>query len=81
MTSIYNDVFNLLKSEKTKIAKKAHDVLYREGIADIIKHCDVFWFEFYSRGNDCPQYVYNYLKKFIKRKFNLKYLLEAAENV
>lgn len=74
--SIYEDVYNMLKDEKTKIAKKAFDILNKEGIAGIIESDGVFWFEYYSMGNSCPEQVYNYLVRFIKKNFNLKYLYE-----
>lgn len=73
-TQLYAD----LQDEKTKIAKKALDVLDRNGIAGIQNNGDVFWFESYSRGNDCPKYIYDYLKKYIRRKYRLKYLYDVA---
>lgn len=74
MNSIYNKVMNLLKNEKTKISNKAYDVLNREGIADIVQKNNVFWFESYIIGNNCPDYIYEYLIRFIKRKLCLEYL-------
>ena len=74
MNSIYSKVMNLLENETTKISKKAYDVLNAEGIADIVKCNNKFWFESYCIGNDCPDYIYDYLIKFIKRKFCLEYL-------
>ena len=74
MKSIYNEVMNLLENETTKISKKAFDVLNKEGIADIVEKDGVFWFESYSSGNDCPDYIYKYLIRFIKRKIKLEYL-------
>lgn len=76
MKSIYDEVFAMLEKENTKIGQKAFDVLNRCGIAGIITNGRVFWFEEWSIGNDCPQVVYDYLKRFIKRKFDLKYLYE-----
>lgn len=78
MQSIYKEVYQLLKTEKTKISQKAYNVLDREGIADIIKNKNVFWFESYTIGNDCCNAVYSYLIKFIKRKMGLKYLYEMT---
>lgn len=74
MKSIYNDVMEILKEEKSKIAKKALDVLNTEGIAGIVEYNGTFWFESYQYGNDCPNYIYKYLIKIIKRKLKLKYL-------
>lgn len=76
MVSIYSEVINLLKNEKTKISKKALEILDKEGIANITKKNNCFWFESYYMGNDCPNYIYDYLTRFIKRKLNLKYLYE-----
>lgn len=73
-TQLYAD----LQDEKTKIAKKAWDVLDRNGIKGIQNNGDVFWFESYSYGNDCPQYIYDYLKKYIRRKYKLQYLYDVA---
>lgn len=79
MKSIYNEVMDMVANETTKISEKAFEVLNKEGIADItINGNNVFWFESYSYGNDCPQNIYDYLKRFIKRKFNAKYLYEEV---
>ena len=74
MNSIYNRVMELLKSETTKISKKALYVLEGEGIANIVQKNGSFWFESYCMGNDCPNYIYDYLIKFIERNLSLKYL-------
>ena len=78
MKSIYNDVFRLIEAEKTNISKKAFDVLNAEGIADITENNGVFWFESYSVGNRCGQAVYDYLKRFIKRKMGFIYLYDLT---
>lgn len=79
MRSIESEIFGMLEKENTKIGRKAFDVLNRGGIAGIIQKEDIFWFESWQIGNDCPKAVYNYLKRFIKRKFNLKYLYDITE--
>ena len=76
MTSIYEKVFYLLEKETTKISRKAFDILSQESIADIVESDKVFWFESYSYGNACPNYIYDYLVRFIKKKLGLKYLYE-----
>lgn len=77
MNSIYYKVMCLVENETTKISQKAFDILNAEGIADIIEsNHGTFWFEYYILGNDCPQYIYDYLIKFIKRKLKLKYLYD-----
>ena len=76
MNSIYHKVMSLLESETTKISQKAYDVLDAEGIADIIEKDGVFWFESYTQGNNCSDYIYDYLIKFVKRKLKLKYLYD-----
>lgn len=76
MKSIYGKVFELLENKNTKIAKKAFDILNEEGIANIIEDNGVFWFETYSFGNSCPNYIYEYLIRFIKRKLTLRYLYD-----
>lgn len=76
--SIICDVYDDLKSETTKISQKAFDVLNREDIANIIANGKYFWFEFYSMGNNCPQYIYDYLKRFIKRKYGYTYLYDKT---
>ena len=78
MKSIYNDVFRLVETEKTNISKRAFEVLNAEGIADITENNGVFWFESYLMGNSCSQAVYDYLKRFIKRKMGFKYLYDIA---
>lgn len=76
MKSIYRIVMELLKNETTKISQKAYEILNKAGIANIIEYNNVFWFESYSFGNECPNYIYDYLIKFIKRKMSLNYLYD-----
>lgn len=78
--SIYMKVYDMVSNEKTKIGARAFDVLDREGIADIICRDGVFWFEHYQIGNDCPNAVYDYLIRFIKRNFGVKYIGELTAN-
>lgn len=78
MNSIYINVYDMVANEKTKIGTKAFNILDREGIADIVSRDGVFWFEFYTVGNNCPNDVYDYLVKFIKRNFGIKYIGELA---
>lgn len=66
-----------LSKENTKIAKKAISVLDREGIKNIMRIDDYFYYEFYAYGETCPEYIYNYLKKFIERKYKIKYLYDV----
>ena len=47
-------------------------------VANIIEKDGVFWFEYYSMGNSCSQAVYDYLKRFIKRKMGFKYLYDVT---
>lgn len=78
MRSMIEQLYADLQDEKFKIAQKALDVLNREGIAGIVTDGTVFWFESYVRGNDCPKYIYDYLKKYIRRKYKLQYLYDVA---
>lgn len=73
LKNIYPEVWEIVENEKTKISKKAYDVLDKGGIAGIVSYYNVFWFESYQFGNDCPNYIYNYLIKLIERKLHLKY--------
>ena len=68
MKSISNELYKHYEQQQTKIGQKVFDVLNREGIADIILDDNIFWFEFYSRGNDCPEYVYNHIKSHLKKQ-------------
>ena len=79
MKSIYNEVLHMLQFEDTKIGQRALHILDTESIADIIKKDNTFWFESYVNGNNCPQYIYDYLKKFIKRKFEFNYLYDNSK--
>lgn len=76
MTNIYSEVMEIVRQEKTEIGAQAYEVLDREGICNIVKSDGVFWFEYYVSGNDCPQKIYDYLVKLIKRKMKLDYLYE-----
>lgn len=78
MKHLEYEIFAQLENSTTKIAQKVYDVLSREGIAGIIVKDNVFWFEHYSRGNDCPAYVYEWLKKYIKRKYGYDYLYDVT---
>lgn len=74
--SIEDKLYNDLQYESTRIGQKAFDVLDRQDIAGIITDGKYFWFE--SWDNDCPQSVYDYLKRYIKRKYGLEYLYDAT---
>lgn len=78
MRSMIEQLYADLQDEKFKIARKAWDVLDREGIADIMTDGKVFWFESYVRGNGCPKYIHEYLKKYIRRKYKLQYLYDVV---
>lgn len=82
-----NDTINLeyeilkkLENATTKIAQKVFDILNRESIAGIIADTKgkVFWFEYYASGNNCPAYVYEWLKKYIKREYGYSYLFDVC---
>ena len=68
MKSIYGELFNHYKNQKTKIGQKVFDVLNREGIKNVIVDGNIFWFEFYTYGNNCPEYVYNHIKKHLEKQ-------------
>ena len=76
--SLIPELYEKLEKATTKIARKAFNVLNREGIANIVADTknNVFWFESYTMGNDCPNYIYEWLKKYIKREYGFKYLYE-----
>jgi hypothetical protein len=68
MKSIYKELYEYYKEQKSKIAQKVFDVLNREGIAGIILDKNVFWFESYNRGNSCPLIVYEHIKQHLKKQ-------------
>ena len=78
--NIEEQIMEDLKLETSKISQKVLNVLEREGIAGIIVDTDtkIFWFELYSRGNDCPIYAYKWLKSYIKRKYDYDYYLKTT---
>lgn len=78
--SLESEIFDKLENTTTKIGKKVYDVLdNHEGIAGIFADTKtkVFWFT-YSSGNNCPAYVYKWLKRYIKRKYGYSFLLDIA---
>ena len=79
--NIEYEIFEKLENATTKIAQKVVDVLNREGIAGIIADTrnNVFWFEYYSSGNNCPAYAYEWLKKYIKREYGYNYLYDVVK--
>lgn len=81
MEHLEYEIFEKLESDTTKIAQKVYEVLNREGIAGIIADArnNVFWFEHYSSENNCPAYVYEWLKKYIKREYGYVYLYDITQ--
>ena len=79
--NIEYEIFEKLENATTKIAQKVFDILNREGIAGIIADTrnNVFRFEQYSSGNNCPEYVYQWLKKYIKREYGYNYLYDVVK--
>ena len=80
MKHLEYEISKKLENATTKIAQKVYTILNREGIAGIIADTrnNVFWFERYSSGNNCPAYVYEWLKKYIKREYGYAYLYDIA---
>lgn len=78
MKQLEFEILVQLENATTKIAQKVYDVLNREGIPGIIVKDNVFWFEYYSIRNNCPAYVYKWLKKYIKRKYGYNYLYDVT---
>lgn len=77
------EIHSKLENATTKIAKKVYNVLDKDGIAGIVadERNKVFWFEFYTTGNNCPQYVYDWLKKYIKREYGFDYLYDVIDEI
>lgn len=74
--NIFWQVWDLLELENTKIAKKTLDELDEERIFGIyVIRNDVFYFE-NNRYNSLTDKCYDYLIKFIKKHFNIRYLYE-----
>ena len=75
---ITSELYNKLEHLTTKIGQKVFNVLDREGIPAIIADTKrgVFWFEYYTSGNGCPNYAYKWLKAFINREYGYKYLYD-----
>ena len=80
MEHLEYEIFKKLENATTKIAQKVFDVLNREGIAGIIADTrnNVFLFEYYSSRNNCPAYVYQWLKKYVKREYGYNYLYDIT---
>lgn len=76
--SLVPELYEKLKKATTKSAQKAFNVLDREGIANIVidTKSNIFWFESYTMGNNCPNYIYEWLIKYIKREYGFKYLYD-----
>ena len=81
MKHLEYEIFENLENATTKIAQKVFDVLNHEEIAGIIADTrnNVFWFERYSSENNCPAYVYEWLKKYIKREYGYNYLYDVVK--
>lgn len=75
------EIYKKLENVTTKIAQKVFNVLDRGDIYGIVADTkrNIFWFESFTYGNDCPNYAYDWLKKYIKREYGYDYLYDVAK--
>ncbi len=79
MENITNILYEDLKSNNTKIGKKVFNILDYD-LCEIIKSNNIWWYEKHSIYSYIPLYFRNYLKKYLKRKYNLIYLYDINKN-
>jgi len=53
------------EKEKSKIASKVYSWLDHDNLGNIITDGKVFWIELTYSGASCPQYVRDYLKRYM----------------
>ena len=75
MENITNILYEDLKNNNTKIGKKVFNILDHD-LCEIIKSNNIWWCEKHSIYSYIPLYFRNYLKKYLKRKYNLIYLYD-----
>lgn len=76
--NITNILYEDLKNNNTKISKKCFDILNYD-LCMIINYNDIWWLEKTSQYNYIPNYFINYLRKYLKRNYNLIYLYDKGE--
>lgn len=74
---ITKDVVKLLRQENTKISKRALDVFNRD-VCWVIRSDNHWWFQKISRYGTIPNYMRDYLIKYLKRKMGLIYDWERS---
>jgi hypothetical protein len=65
--------------EKTKEAKKVYDNVLNYDLMEIIQDDKVYWIEQVNSHLSIPQYAYNYVKKWAKKR-GLTYLYDIKTN-
>lgn len=72
---ITDKIYNELENSKTKIGKKCFNILNYD-LCMIYVDNKVWWLEKTSMYNYIPSYFIEFMKKYLKRKYNLIYLYD-----
>ena len=78
--NILKDLWLYLEKEnKTKIEQKVYNWLNKDNLNTIVLTKDnIFWFEATNTSNYIPNYIYYWLKKWVKEHFKANYLYDPA---
>ena len=78
---MWNELFNYVENQNTKIAKKVYDYMNGDNIS-IITDGEVFWLEYTNESFGCAKYpskaVFDYIKRFMNKKGYI-YLYDIKE--
>lgn len=78
MKNITCELYYDFKEKETKIGKKIFNIFDLD-LCSIISSNNTWWLEKHSRYNTIPTYFINYLRKYLKRKYNLDYLYDMFD--
>ena len=76
-TNLISELWDYLNQPNlSKIETKVFDWLNRDNLNSIITDGKIFYFEKTCYYTIMPNYIYNWLKKWVSKKYNLIYLYD-----
>lgn len=77
MKNITYSLFNEFKEKNTKIGKKIFNI-FNLDLCEIILNNNTWWLEKHSQYSYIPNYFIDYLRNYLKRKYNYTYLYDKG---
>ena len=68
MKNVLSEFFNYIQKQDTKIAKEVYNWLNYDNLGGIIIYDNVYWLEKTISNITIPNYVFDYIESYMKKK-------------